>query len=156
MKVNMFFGAMASSALLLGGVACAQSAAVFTFGTTPEGRFRAVVTYDQLPAGKCRAALLARSETAGGQIGDIVEIARKKVSDTVVRWKRKDLPRVKKEGGLYPVVHMMVRTECGGEVLDSNVFARRIRCGQNRKVTGLKKERVTIERWLKFLKAKLS
>ncbi|NLF25734.1 MAG: hypothetical protein GX589_08795 [Deltaproteobacteria bacterium] len=156
MKKIGLLGGVASSVLWsisLANAQVAQPTATLTFKTTPKGRFSAKLNYDRLPKKKCVARLLARSE-AGGVIGDVVEIARRKELKKENSFRRRNLPRVEKAGGTYPVVHMLVRTKCGGEVIDSNVFARRIRCGQDRKVTGLKRGRVAISRWLKILKSK--
>jgi hypothetical protein len=128
--------------------------------TTVKGGFGASVEYTGTLTEECTATLLARYQYGTGKN----QVTRPSVARTIrarsvtsskIRFRLKagkKLPALYKRRDTYPIIHLMVRTVCGDTTIDSNVFARRVRCGQSAAdIMGYNKDRVSASTWLRRL-----
>lgn len=148
----------ALSILVASSVASAQTRSRFRFSTTPNGRFIGSLTLDE--SAECLHYLFARVQTGpdGETVGVPLSVVTKGANARRVSFRAGKLPAVLREVDGAPVrFNFAVSSICeGAGTIQSNTYARFVKCGRNKKATGLNKNRVPPERWISILSNKLS
>lgn len=129
--------------------AISPSRAKLGFRISESGVFRLSIDYNQEPSAGCSATLFGRVQV-GGNVDRLERIHDFKFSDTSIEqttvFQFTNVPRAMLVNGSKPVINMVVRTQCGASIIDSNVFARYMNCG-------VPDTSVTTTEWIATLKA---
>jgi hypothetical protein len=109
----------------------APGKAKFDFKIDERGRLEAIVRYSSVPAPQCTATLYARVYSSA-KLSKVTVLDTEQNLAQETRYIVSSVPKVFKAAGeKKPVAHLMVRTNCGNDRVDSNVFARFLNCGNS-------------------------
>lgn len=132
------------------------TSASLTFRLTPTGGLQLIHTYDLSPSVACRITIKGKGQK-GNQFSPTVTLKKMSTLNRRVRLQVAGLPSVVKEvNNAVPIVHLIAWSNCGGQILHSNVFARYVRCGQDGIGMGFSRKRVSMLSWLRALAEKLN